>query len=277
MRTRPLAATLVGAALLVAGCGSKPYDLSSTTKVDPAPVQQPAADTAGTSYTVCITGIGFQTTRTDATHIQTQSPSGRIVANSTILPTPAKAKAFDGKVTEPDHVVSDRLVTVLVPNESSYTERQALLGCARGGGKGNESVATTPAKAPKAAATKASSKGLTKAEFLKKGNAICAQGNRKLGAASKKTFSKGRPTTADLKTFASKTLVTNIQGQLDALGKLPPPKGDEAKVKKILATAQKALDKGKADPATLTKSGATPFAKANGLANAYGLKSCGSN
>jgi hypothetical protein len=268
---------MIGAVLLLAGCGSKPYDLSSTTKVEPAAQKQPAADTAGTSYTVCITGIGFQATRVDATHIQTQSPSGRIVANSTILPTAGKAASFDQKVQEPDHVVSDRLVTVLVPDESSYTERQALLGCARGGEKGDESVSPSPAKTPAKGSTKSPAKATTKPAFLRKGNAICAAGSRKLDAASKKTFSKGRPTTADLKAFATKKLVPNVQGQIDALGKLTPPKGDEAEVKRILASAQKALDRGKAHPALLTKSGATPFAKANRLADRYGLKACGSN
>lgn len=276
MRIRPLAAAVLGGALLVAGCGSKPYDLSSTTKVEPALVKQPAVDDSATSYTVCITGIGFQATRTDATHIETQAPSGRIVANSTIFPTAEKATAFDGKVSEPDHAVSDRVVTVLVPDVSSYTERQALLGCAGGNGSGTPpgGASTTPTTTTPA---KSSSKAPTKAAFLKKGNAICRKASRKLDAASKKAFSKGRPTTADLKSFVSKTLVTNVQGQLEAIGQLTPPKGDEAQVKKILDTAQKALDKGKAHPALLEKSTGTPFAKANGLADKYGLKACGSN
>jgi predicted small lipoprotein YifL len=125
-----LAAT---ALLALAGCGSKPYDLSSTTKVQPAAVRQPSADTAGTSYTVCIEGIGFQTTRTtetDGLHIQTQVPSGRTAANSTVFSTAEEAKRFDKKVTEPDHVRAGRVVTVLVPDVASYTERQALLRCA---------------------------------------------------------------------------------------------------------------------------------------------------
>jgi hypothetical protein len=131
---RALGAALIGTALLaLTGCGSKPYDLSSTTKVQAAAVKQPAADVHGTSYEVCIQGIGFQTTRTratDGTHIQTQLPSGVIGANSTVFATAKEAKRFDKKVTEPDHVLAGRMVTVLVPRASSYTERQALLRCA---------------------------------------------------------------------------------------------------------------------------------------------------
>jgi hypothetical protein len=131
---RALAAALTGIALLaVTGCGSKPYDLSSTTKVEPAAVKQPSSDTVGTSYTVCITSVGFQTSQPDPTHIQTQAPSGRIVANSTIFPTAKAAKRFDKKAKEPDHVLADRLVTVLVPNVPGYTERQSLLDCAAEG------------------------------------------------------------------------------------------------------------------------------------------------
>jgi hypothetical protein len=117
----------------------------------------------------------------------------------------------------------------------------------------------------------------TKAEFLKQGNAICTAGNHKIDAAGKKTFANGKPTAEKLNAFATKTLIPNIQSEITAIGNLTPPKGDEAQVKKIVASAQAALDKGKADPALLTANNAGPFAKSNKITTAYGLKVCGSS
>jgi len=121
-----------------------------------------------------------------------------------------------------------------------------------------------------------SAKAPTKAEFLKKGNAICKAGNAKSSAAGKKIFSKGKPNAEKLNQFATATLIPNIQSQITAIGKLTPPKGDEAKVKKIVSSAQQALNKGKANPALLTQNNAGPFANSNKITIAYGLKVCGS-
>ncbi len=118
---------------------------------------------------------------------------------------------------------------------------------------------------------------LTKAEFLKQGNAICKKGSQQINQAAKKAFPKNqKPTAGADKTFATDTVIPNVQGQITAVGALGPPKGDEAKVNAIVTAAQADLDKAKADPTVLFQNNSNPFAKSNKLANAYGLTVCGS-
>ena len=123
-----------------------------------------------------------------------------------------------------------------------------------------------------------SSQTITKAAFLKKGNAICAQGNRDINAGGKRLFGTNRtkkPSTKQLKAFATTVLLPSVESQVNGIRALGAPKGDEATVKAILDAADEGVAAGKKDPLSLTKEGADPFAKANRLARAYGLKVCG--
>ena len=122
----------------------------------------------------------------------------------------------------------------------------------------------------------ATTAAITKAEFLKKSNAICKKGNQQINAQGKKLFTKKKPTQAQLKKFSTTVLIPSIQGQIDGIRALGAPKGDEAQVKAIVDSAQSALDKGKNDPTALTSSSNNLFAQTNKLANAYGLTVCGS-
>ena len=123
-----------------------------------------------------------------------------------------------------------------------------------------------------------STPALTKAEFLKKGNAICKKGNDQINKVAQKLFPnrKARPSKAQLNKFATGTLIPSVQSQINGVKALGAPKGDEAKVNAIVTTAQAALDKAKKDPILLTGSKHDPFAKANKLSKAYGLTVCGS-
>jgi hypothetical protein len=126
--------------------------------------------------------------------------------------------------------------------------------------------------------SKSKSSGISKAEFLKRGNAICAKGNKQINVAAHKVFgnnSKKKPTTAQMRKFATTILVPSVASQVNGIRALGAPKGDESKVKAIVDAAQQAVDKGKKDPLALTTNGPGPFAKANKLAKSYGLKACG--
>lgn len=121
-------------------------------------------------------------------------------------------------------------------------------------------------------------KTLSKAEFLKKGNAICQKGNQEIQAAGQKIFtSKKRPPQAKLLAFAKGTILPSVQQQVNQIRDLGAPKGDESKVKAIVDAAQAGVDKAKQNPAVLTQQGEGPFKRADALARAYGLKVCGSN
>ena len=116
------------------------------------------------------------------------------------------------------------------------------------------------------------STALTKSEFLAKGNAICAKGNKTISQAAKQTFGNSKPSASQVNQFVTQTVIPSIQDEINGIKALPAPSGDEAKVSAIAAGAQGALDKAKANPKLLTeRGGADPFAAVNKLANAYGL------
>jgi hypothetical protein len=117
----------------------------------------------------------------------------------------------------------------------------------------------------------------SKAEFIKKGNAICRKGNHDINAAVEKTFSGDeRPSTAKIKAFGERTAIPRVQREIDQLRRLGTPSKDQEEVEAFLGEAQSALDKVKADPALFaTQEQHDPFAEANRLAKSYGLKVCG--
>jgi hypothetical protein len=117
---------------------------------------------------------------------------------------------------------------------------------------------------------------LTKAEFLKQGNAICSKGNKEINQGAKSTFTtKQEPSKAELNKFAEDTLIPSVQGQIDDFRDLNPPSELEDQVNSFLDDAQAALDKGKADPSTLTSDKQDPFKDVNQTAVKLGLKACG--
>lgn len=127
-----------------------------------------------------------------------------------------------------------------------------------------------------AKSTSTSAPAITKAQFLKEGNAICNRGNREIGGAAGRLFPKsgGRPSQAKLTEFARTVIIPSVQRQIDEIKALGAPAGDRARVSAIVGAAQAALDKGKRDPALLTTNGPGPFKKANQLAKSYGLTAC---
>jgi hypothetical protein len=124
--------------------------------------------------------------------------------------------------------------------------------------------------------TTSTTAALTKAEFVKKGNAICKKGNQQINQAGKTIFpTKQKPTSAQLNKFAT-AAETSIQSQINQLKALGAPAGDQAKVTALLATSQANLNKVKQDPTLLTSGNQHPFAAAAKLLHAYGLTACAS-
>jgi hypothetical protein len=114
---------------------------------------------------------------------------------------------------------------------------------------------------------------LTKAQFIKQADAICKKGNKRIDAGAEDVFTtKGQPSKAQLTTFATDTLIPDIQGQVDDVRALNEPSEDEDQVNAFLDSAQAELDKGKEDPLYMT----TPqsFKETNKLGKAYGFKVC---
>jgi hypothetical protein len=120
--------------------------------------------------------------------------------------------------------------------------------------------------------------GLSKAEFTRKANAICAKGNKEIDAAANKTFTeKTEPPVSDQIAFIKDSVLPNVEQQISDIRALKPPEADKDKVEAILDAADEALAKTKKDPALGREEGPRdPFAQANKLARQYGMKTCGS-
>jgi hypothetical protein len=118
---------------------------------------------------------------------------------------------------------------------------------------------------------------ISKAEFVKRANEICAEGNKELDAASKEVFGGGKqPSQAEQEKFVTETVIPNVQEQIDGVRDLPDPDEQSAKAGVIVDEAQSALDTVKENPALLTEAEpGDPFGAANRLARSYGMNECG--
>lgn len=120
---------------------------------------------------------------------------------------------------------------------------------------------------------------LTKAEFVKKGNAICAKGSEEIEEGFEEFgkehgFSKEKePSKAELEEAVETVVIPKVSKEIESIRALGPP-DEEAEA--VLDAAEEALEKGEEDPKQFLKSGnAGPFAKANKLSREYGLTKCG--
>lgn len=122
---------------------------------------------------------------------------------------------------------------------------------------------------------------LTKAQFLKQANAICAQTNKEFEDelerfVEKETNSQSQElSNAQFRKAAETLFIPTVDRQLKEVRALGAPEEDEQQVDKILSSAEKALQEAEKDPTVLFVEGSGPFAEANKLATAYGLDKCG--
>jgi hypothetical protein len=125
-----------------------------------------------------------------------------------------------------------------------------------------------------------STETLTKAEFLKQGNAICAAGNKEINTEFEKFFeenefsNKNKPTQADFQEGAEEIVIPSIRKQIDELEELEAPEGEEEKYETLFENAEAQLEKGEEDPSLLTDENNDLFAGVNKEAKALGLGSC---
>lgn len=117
---------------------------------------------------------------------------------------------------------------------------------------------------------------LTKAAFVKEGNAICAHAAEERGSALKEAgeeddqnFSSSE---AELEWAVTEVALPPLQEMTEEIADLAAPKGDGKRVNSIVAALEGAIKKSEADP-----SGAVtglPFTQANRRAETYGLSEC---
>jgi hypothetical protein len=136
-----------------------------------------------------------------------------------------------------------------------------LLGLAGCGSSGKSSSATTAIPAT----------GISKADFVKRANAICVKGNAESKAAAAKLGAN--PSEGQIVTFVRSTEVPAVQAQIEAIRALGAPPGDAAKIAEMLKLAEHAVKEVKIQP-TVISSGVDVFSGFASIAHPYGLTSC---
>jgi hypothetical protein len=121
---------------------------------------------------------------------------------------------------------------------------------------------------------------LTKAEFVKQGDAICAKGSKQIEAeaeefAEDNNVDTSKPTDKQQEELIATVLAPSLQTQADELGELSAPSGEEGKAAAMIDALEAGAEELEDDPGTLLENGADPLGKANKLANEFGFKECG--
>jgi len=122
---------------------------------------------------------------------------------------------------------------------------------------------------------------LTKEEFLKKANVICARGTKEIGKRDRAAWNRYDPpppkavhSEAELNKVAL-ALLPPREKELRLIRAVGLPRGDEKYVEKILTAWAKGIEKGKEDPASLRAPGPEyAFYKSYSMGIDYGLVKC---
>jgi hypothetical protein len=114
---------------------------------------------------------------------------------------------------------------------------------------------------------------LTKAEFVKQGNAICDAGNKEIQAGFEEVIPKGKqPTKAQISEAMETVLIPSVSKQVEEIDALGAPEGEEEAVEKFLTSAEEELEKGEEEPEALASD--SSFDQTSKDAQAIGLTSC---
>jgi len=125
-----------------------------------------------------------------------------------------------------------------------------------------------------------STTSLTKAQFLKKGNAICVKGGEEINKAyarfSREHVAGGKtPSQALLDEAAAEIVLPVRRREVRLLRTLGVPSGQEQYVDTMLTAWEEGIEKGEEDPRSLRLAGPEyAFYKSYSMGNDYGLEKC---
>jgi hypothetical protein len=127
------------------------------------------------------------------------------------------------------------------------------------------------------------SASLTKAEFVKQGNAICAAGNKEIDAefekfAEENGLSENKPPSdAQVEEAAEEFVIPSISNQVDEVAALGAPEGEEEAFETFIENAEAEVERIEDDPSLFASEGDEPevFEDVNKEARALGLTVCG--
>jgi hypothetical protein len=118
---------------------------------------------------------------------------------------------------------------------------------------------------------------LTKAQFIERGSAFCAESSQRIDERAQATFTEpGVQASADqVATFATDVVAPTIEREVERLSELRPPQGDEERIDQLLEAGRDGVDEVRQDPTVLLSSADDGFGRYRELATAYGLQNCG--
>ena len=129
--------------------------------------------------------------------------------------------------------------------------------------------------------TEASGSAPTKAVFIKEADKICDDAEAELDGeiaayAKENDIPLGKePTKEQQVEIYAAVVLPNVAKQGEEIAALTPPEGDEETVAEITEALADGVEEGEANPQGLVE-GDNPLADASQKAQAYGLKTCGS-
>jgi hypothetical protein len=137
-----------------------------------------------------------------------------------------------------------------------------VAGC--GGGGGDETTTKT----------------ISKAAFVRKGNAICEKGTRRMvasftGFLKKEGKAIKHPSQAEKEELVGAILVPSVKREIREFEALGAPSGDEDRVGEIIKALEEGLETAEANPEAVVSSSDAVFGIASRLAGEYGLEVCG--
>jgi len=115
---------------------------------------------------------------------------------------------------------------------------------------------------------------VTKADFVRQGNAVCGKWQQARTSAFSEVNQKFKPPITQAKREKAVLIVLKpYEDAIQGLKELDPPAGEEEKVEAMIKSMEEGWAQAQADPGSLISSGVA-FAKSNKLLEDYGLKEC---
>lgn len=123
-----------------------------------------------------------------------------------------------------------------------------------------------------------STASITKAQFVKKANAICAKVGQEVvsdfASYAKENKNLKTPTEADYADLVDAVMTPNIEKEVTELEALGAPSGDEDTVEELIDSRAATIEKAEAEPSLLLNESDELFAESSKLATEYGLDEC---
>lgn len=127
-------------------------------------------------------------------------------------------------------------------------------------------------------AIKVETGSLTKAQFIKRADAICRKGTDEAIRGYKAYLQRTEPSRAKARAeapeFVNTVLVPAFEKQIDQVSSLGAPSADKKEIAAVLEALKIGLGNAREDPWKYVSS-LNPFAKASRLGRAYGFDVCG--